>query len=202
MARNTGPKSKLSRRAGIDLGHKTNAAKVARRLNIPPGQHGRKGSRKMSDYGVQLKEKQKAKWIYGVLEKQFRRYFQQATKNPAATGEELLRLLERRLDNVIYRLGMAPTRAASRQLITHGHVKVNDKKVDRPSYLVKVDEVITISAKAQKIPVVAELLQDSGKSMPSWLTRKAVVGKVTAMPQRTDIDAEINENLIIEYYSR
>lgn len=202
MARYTGPKTKLSRRAGVDLGFKTNAAKTAKRLNIPPGQHGRKGSRKLSGYGVQLREKQKVKWMYGVLESQFRRYYEQSTKNPAATGQELMRLLERRLDNVVFRLGLAPTRPAARQLVVHGHVLVNKKKVDRPSYQVKVGDTVTLTGKALKIPAVADLVAEKNKFVPKWLAKKAVVGKVVALPERDDIDGEINENIIVEYYSR
>lgn len=202
MARITGPKNKLARRQGMDLGLKTNAPKLGRRLNIPPGQHGRKGTGKMSEYGQQLKEKQKVKWIYGVLEKQFRRYFKTATKNPAATGHELLRLLELRLDNVVYRLNLAPTRPAARQLVVHGNVRVNNKKIDRPSYQVKINDNITLTSKALKIPYVAELLEDKDKNVPKWLQRKATVGNVKALPDRDDIDADINESLIIEHYSR
>ncbi len=202
MARYIGPKNKLARRANTDLGLKTNPAKLSRRLNIPPGQHGRKGTKKLSSYGQQLREKQKVKWIYGVLEKQFRRYYEKATKNPASTGEELLRLLERRLDNVVFRLGLAPTRAAARQLVVHGQVKVNNLKLDRPSYQVKTGDVINLTDKALKIPYVAGVVAEKGKALPKWLTRQAAVGKVVAFPERKDIDADINENSIVEYYSR
>jgi small subunit ribosomal protein S4 len=202
MSRYTGPKNKRSRRTGQDLGFKTNPAKVARRLNIPPGQHGRKGGRKLSDYGIQLREKQKAKWIYGIQEKQFRRYIDLATKNPSATGEELLRLLESRLDNVVYRLGLAPTRAAARQLVSHGNVLVNEHKVDRPSYQITVNDTVTLSKTAVKIPYIAVLLEEKSKFIPKWLTRQAHVGKVIALPERADIEGDINENSIVEYYSR
>lgn len=202
MARYTGPKNKLARRAGQDLGLKTNPQKTARRLNIPPGQHGRKGTRKLSEYGIQLKEKQKVKWMYGVLEKQLRNYMQLATRDEAATGTELLRLLERRLDNVIYRLNLAPTRNAARQLVVHGHVRVNGNKLDIPSYQVNINDTITLTTKALKIPAVVETNEQAKSAVPKWLQKKAVVGKVVDYPQRDDIDAEINENLIIEYYSR
>lgn len=202
MANYNGPKNRKSRRAGIDLGFKVNVAKVARRVNIPPGQHGRKGARKLSDYGIQLREKQKVKWLYGIMEKQFHRYFEQATKTPGATGSELLRLLEQRLDNVVYRLGLAPTRAAARQMVVHGHVQVNQKKVDRPSYQVSPGETIQLSDKALKIPVIAGLLSEKGKNIPSWLERQAAVGRVKATPNRDHIDVDINEQLIVEYYSR
>lgn len=201
MARYTGPKNKLARRAGMDLGLKTNPTKLAKRLNIPPGQHGRKGSRKLSDYGIQLREKQKVKWIYGVLEKQLRQYFETAARNPSATGEELLRQLELRLDNVVYRLGFAPTRTAARQLVTHGHIQIDQKKVDRPSYQVKVGHTISIKPKTAKIPAVAQVIEEN-KNIPKWLQRQAIIGKIKQMPERDDIDADINESLIIEYYSR
>lgn len=202
MARITGPKNKLARRIGVDLGLKANGAKLARRINIPPGMHGRKGARKLSEYGVQLKEKQKVKWIYGLLEKQFRSYYDVAAKTLGTTGHELLKLLELRLDNVVYRLRFAPTRAAARQMVTHGHVLVNGKKLDRPSYMVRPDDVIALSAKGAKIPAVAELLEDKNPSVPQWLERKAHVGKVLTEPVRDDVDIEINENLIVEFYSR
>lgn len=202
MARYTGPSLKLNRRIGTDLGHKTNALKTAKRLNVPPGFHGRKGTKKMSDYGIQLKEKQKVKWTYGVLEKQFRKYYDLATKTPAATGQEMLKILESRLDNVVFRLNFAPTRRAARQIVAHGHIKVNDKKTDIPSYLVKVGDIISLSDTAQKIPATADLLKDAKFVPPSWLERKAAVGKIATRPNREHIDLDINEQLIVEYYSR
>lgn len=202
MARHTGPKNKKQRRVNTDLGLKTNAQKVARRLNIPPGQHGRRGRRRMSEYGVQLQEKQKVKWMYGVLEAQLRRYYKQATKNPSATGTELLRLLEQRLDNVVYRLGFAPTRAAARQMVVHGHVEVDGEKVDRPSYQVKPEQTVSLTKKGRNIPYVKELLEVEGFSVPEWLEREAVVGKVTSRPERKDMSQDVQENLIIEFYSR
>ena len=202
MARNLTPKNKLSRRAGVDLGLKTNPAKAARRLNIPPGQHGRKGTRKMSEYGVQLREKQKMKWVYGVMEKQFHRYYDLASKKTGETGKEMLRLLECRLDNVVYRLGFAPTRAAARQLVSHGHVSVDGAKLDRPSFQVKPDMKIKISDKAAKIPAISSLLEEKNKNLPKWLEKQAWTGKVKTMPGRDDVDIDINENLVVEYYSR
>jgi small subunit ribosomal protein S4 len=202
MARYTASKNKLSRRTGIDLGLKTNPAKAARRLNIPPGQHGRKGTRKASEYGVQLREKQKMKWTYGVLEKQFHRYYIQATRKPGETGKEMLRLLESRLDNVVYRLGFAPTRAAARQLVSHGHVAVNGSKVDRPSFQVLPDMTIKISDTAAKIPAISSLLEEKNKNLPKWLEKQALTGKMKTTPDRDDVDIDINENLVVEYYSR
>lgn len=201
MARLTGPKQKLQRAIGEDLGLKTNSVKVARRLNVLPGQHGRKGRKKMSDYGMQLKEKQKLRFLYGIVEKQMRKYYDQATKTPASTGTMLLKTLERRLDNIVYRLGFAPTRAAARQLVGHNHVQVNGKKVSIPSYLVKMGDVISLRDKATHIPVVAALLKEKA-GVPVWLERQATSGKVIRFPERDEIDYNVNEQLIIEYYSR
>ncbi len=200
MARYTGPKNKLARKVGQDLGLKSNALKVARRLNVRPGQHGRRMRRKVSDYGVQLMEKQKVRYVYGVQEKYLR---QLAMKNPLAIGQNLLKMLEVRLDNVVYRLGFAPTRAAARQLVNHGHVLVNDKRLDIPSYNVSIGESIRLDEKAAKIPYIAELLGEKGAAQPpKWLERKATVGKVTALPEREDITEGIEEQLVVEYYSR
>lgn len=189
------------RKVGTDLGLRTNPVKVAKRLNVLPGFHGRKGRRKISDYGKQLLEKQKARIAYGILEKQFRNYFNKASKNPTATGSALLTLLERRLDNTVYRLGLAPTRASARQLVSHGNVRVNDQKVTIPSFQVSVDDVISLSTKATKIPYIAETIKEK-KGTPSWLQRKSAVGKVTRLPAREDITEDINEQLIVEFYSR
>lgn len=203
MARYTGPKIKLSRKVGQDLGLKTNALKVARRLNIRPGQHGRNMRHKLSEYGVQLQEKQKVRYIYGVQEKYLRRTYAEAMKSTLGTGQELLKLLERRLDSVVFRLGFAPTRAAARQMVTHGHVKVNGKRLDIASFRVQIGDVIEISSKAAKIPYVAELLgEKSVINTPKWLERKATIGKVTALPEREDITEGIEEQLVVEYYSR
>src|SRR5260221_8228818 len=151
MARYTGPKNRLSRREGIDLGAKTVGSKshasLLRRLNIPPGIHGPKGQRKMSNFGTQLREKQKVKRMYGVLERQFRKSFERAKKWKGNTGEKLLEFMERRLDNTVYRMGLAPTRAMSRQLVTHGHVMVDGKRLSIPSALVEAGYVVTLRAK-------------------------------------------------------
>lgn len=201
MARYTGPKNKLSRKIGEDLGLKTNALKVARRLTIRPGQHGAKSKRKLSDYGVQLKEKQKIKYIYGILEKQLRRLYAEAAKNPTATGAALLSLLERRLDNVIYRLGWAGTRAQARQLVSHSHVMVNGKKMNVPSYQVKVNDVITLSKSGTKVPFAAEAIKEASSEV-SWLEQKGAAAKVARFPERSDISEAIEEQLVVEYYSR
>ncbi len=201
MARHIGPKQKLQRQIGEDLGLKTNALKTARRLATRPGQHGAKGRRKLSNYGVQLKEKQKLKYIYGILEKQLRATYEQASKNPAATGTAMLSFLERRLDNVVYRLGFAPTRAAARQLVNHDHFTVNGKKMNIPSYRVQVGDVIVMKAKTAKIPAVAESMKED-RSVPAWLEVKASTAKISKLPVREDIVEKVDEQLIVEYYNR
>jgi small subunit ribosomal protein S4 len=202
MARQKGPRNKLARRLGTDLGLKTNPKQLERRINTLPGQHGRRGRGKVSDYGTQLAEKQKAKAIYGVLERQFKNYYLVAAKTPEATGAKLISLLERRLDNAVYRLGFAPTRRAARQLVSHGNILVNGQKLSIPSYQVKDNETISLSTTAAKIPYVKELVENKEYSPPAWLTRKAIVGKVARLPERDDISENINEQLIVEFYSR
>jgi small subunit ribosomal protein S4 len=190
----------------MDLGHKTVGTKahaqLLKRLNIPPGAHGQKRQRKQSDYGVQLREKQKVKHMYGTLERQFRNVFNRAKKWKGNTGDKLLEFLERRLDNTVYRMGLAPTRAAARQTITHGHVRVNDKKVDIPSYTVKADDVIRLTDTAMDIPALRKMIDDATYKPPEWLERKGPVGKVLRAPVRTDVVEDINEQLIVEFYSR
>lgn len=204
MARYTGPKHRLARREGINILDKKSAS-LERRLNVPPGQHGPKGNRKKpTEYGIQMREKQKVKRMYGVLEKQFSNYFEKAAKKSGETGTTMLSLLERRLDNVVYRLGLARSRNLARQLVSHGHVYINGKRVTIPSYQVQKDEVITLSAKALNIPVVKSALEANDvSSMPSWLTRKGPVGNVKDLPAKEDL-AKLNiaEQLIVEYYSR
>jgi len=206
MARYLGPKNRLARREGMDLGLKTVGSKahasLLRRLNVPPGAHGHRGRRKLSDYGLQLREKQKVKRIYGLLERQFRRGFERAKKWRGNTGEKLMEFLERRLDNVVYRLGLAPTRVMARQLVGHGHVLVDNRKIDIPSCLVNEGEIISLKPKAMEIPAVKKLLDEKTFKTPDWLERKGPVGKVARLPVRTDITDDINEQLIVEYYSR
>jgi len=201
MARYTGPKNKLNRKIGEDLGVKTNALKVARRLTIRPGQHGAKSKRKLSDFGTQLKEKQKIKYIYGILEKQLRKLYVEASKNPTATGAALLSLLERRLDNAVYRLGWAGTRAQARQLVAHNHVLINGKKMNIPSYQVKVNDVVTLSNSGTKVPFAAEAIKEAVAKV-SWLEQKGAAAKIARLPERTDITEVIQEQLVVEYYSR
>lgn len=201
MSRYTGPRVKLSRKVGQDLGLKSNALKTAKRLAIRPGQHGAKGRRKLSDYATQLNEKQKLRYIYGITEKYLRKMYEAASTSAVATGEQLLSSLERRLDNTVYRLGWANTRAAARQLVSHGHILVNGKRLTIPSYQVQVDDVINLTPGAMNIPLVSELLKDEG-ILVEWLDRKQAVGKVSRLPQRADVREGIEEQLIIEYYSR
>jgi len=206
MARYTGPKNRLSRREGVDLGMKTIGshahAELLRRLNIIPGQHGVRGRRKVSDYGVQLREKQKVKRMYGMLERQFRKIFERAKKFRGNTGEQFIQFLERRLDNTVYRMKLAPTRACARQLISHGHVLVDGKKVTIPSFEVKKDHVVSLSSKGMEVPSVKKILDEKDTQVPSWVERKGPVGKVVRIPVRTDVTDDINEQLIIEFYSR
>jgi small subunit ribosomal protein S4 len=202
MSRYTGPKNKLSRRIGEDLGLKTNAVKTAKVIQNRPGQHGAKGRKKLSNFGIQLKEKQKVKYIYGVNERQLRHLYEIATKNPTATGSALLGLLERRLDNVVYRLGWANTRAAARQVVSHNHIMVNGKKMNIPSYAVKVSDVVTVKDKSTGLSFLADRIKEETKELPAWLEKKGAASKVARYPERTEIKEAINEQLIVEYYSR
>lgn len=206
VARYLEPKCRLCRTAGIKLflkGERCYSPKcpIEKRGAVPPGEHGLKG-RRLSEYGQQLKEKQKARRIYGVLERQFRRIFNKALAGKEATGKALLQLLELRLDNVVYRLGFVPSRSVARQLIRHGHVLVDNKKVDIPSYQVKVGQLISLSPKALKMEIVKKSLAEKEKGIPSWLQRRAAVGKIKHLPEREEIDTDINEDLIVEFYSR
>ena len=163
------------------------------------------GRRKQSEYAVQLNEKQKAKFIYGVLEKQFRHYYELASKTQGVTGENLLQLLERRLDNVVYRLGFANTRREARRMVNHGHITVNGKRVDIPSYQVSPGEVISIREKSRGSEHVKQILEKNAATMiPKWLelNRETLQGKVVALSERSDIDFDINETLIVELYSK
>lgn len=206
MARYTGPKNRLARREGIDLGLKTVGTKthanLLKRLGVPPGMHGSRGKRKVSDFGEQLREKQRVKRLYGLLERQFRRLYGRARKQRGNTGEKLLESLERRLDNVLFRVGFAPTRASSRQFISHGHVLVNGRKLTIPSYEVVVADVMTMGSKGLAIPAVKKLIDSPIDVIPEWLERKGPVVRVVRLPVRSDIAEDINEQLIVEHYSR
>lgn len=202
MARYTGPKHRLCRAEGVALCGLASCP-VVKKSAGPPGQHGQKGRRKISEYGIQLREKQKVKRIYGVYERQFQKYFQKAAKTKAATGEALLQILETRLDNVIYRLNLARTRYQARQLVSHGHVFVNGTKVTIPSFNVKIGDIITLSEKASNWDFIKKILEDSkDANLPVWLEKKITVGKVKSMPKKEDLDLEVNESLIVEFYSR
>ena len=204
MARNLTPAVKIARREGAHTHPK--AVKALTRRNYGPGQHGQSRRPKPSDYSLQLREKQKVKRFYGILEKQFRRYIGKAEKMPGVTGENLLQLLERRLDNVIYRLGVAPSRPAARQIVSHGHVLLNGKRVDIPSIMVSPSDEITIRDASLKTTYFVALKDsiDPNQTLPSWLSfePKKLSAKVIGMPLREEQDQEIQEQLIIEYYSR
>lgn len=200
MARYTGPKRRLSRREGIPLTGKDVKA-LERKGAIPPGQQGLRRRRKLSEYGVQLREKQKAKRLFGIMEKQFRRYFKEASKIKGETGTTLLRLLETRLDNVVYKLGLANSRAEARQLVSHGHISVDGKKLNIPSVNVKEKQTVALSAKLSDNIQVKKVLDTQG-TLPEWLDRKATVGKVLRYPNREEMEQSVNEQLIVEFYSR
>jgi small subunit ribosomal protein S4 len=197
--RYTGPKDKLSRRENFDL---FGAGVKLTRLQVPPGVHGPKGARGSSQFGKQLREKQKVKRMYGVMEKTFETYMNEAFKSKGNTGEALLVRLERRLDNIVYRLGFAPSRPAARQLVSHRHVLINAKKVNIPSLQVSVGDTISLDGKALNIPEVKKTLDLKDFTVVSWLIRKAAVGKVERLPKREDIPEAISEQDIVEFYSR
>jgi small subunit ribosomal protein S4 len=200
MARYTGPQVKLSRREGVALTDK--CQKYLDRRPYPPGEHGR-GRIRQSEYLLQLREKQKTRRFYGVLEKQFRRYYEKASRQPGITGENLLRMLEQRLDNVVYRLGFAATRRQARQLVTHGHFRVNAKKVNIPSYQVRPDDVITVKPGSNAEPIIRAATELVASVAP-WLQADydALNGKVLKAPERSEIDTPVSEQLIVEYYSK
>lgn len=204
MARNLAPAAKIARREGVHTHPK--AIKALTRRNYAPGQHGQARRGKPSDYALQLREKQKVKRIYGIMEKQFRRYVERAEKMPGVAGENLLALLEQRLDNVIYRLGIAPSRPAARQIVTHGHIMLNGKRVDIPSINVSIKDEISVRPTSLKTTYFTALKDslDANQTLPSWLSFNSAKfeAKVTGTPLREEQDQEIDEQLIIEYYSR
>lgn len=208
MARYLGPSCRLCRREGLQLylkGDRCYTDKCAiERRHYPPGQHGQRRG-KLSDYGMQLREKQKVKRIYGVLEKQFRGYFEKAERQKGVTGTNLLVLLERRLDNVVYRLGFANSRAQARLMVRHGLVTVNGGKVSIPSYLVKKGDVIQVAEKSRKKPLILDALEAvARRGLPAWmdLTKEEALGRVIMLPTREDIAMPIQEHLIVELYSK
>jgi small subunit ribosomal protein S4 len=211
VARYIGPTGRLSRREGLNLflkGRRDSSEKAAiERRNYAPGQHGKGGriKAKLQGYGLQLREKQKVKRIYGLLEKQFRLTFQRASQEKGVVGENLLSMLERRLDNVVFRLGLANSRAQARQFVSHGHVRVTEKKVDIPSYQVQVGEVISLAGRLAKNVFVAEAQEDvKSRGVPKWLELDAagLKGKVLSVPSRDDVNFPIQEQLIVELYSK
>lgn len=207
MARYIGPKAKLSRREGTDLFLKSARRSLESKckLDSKPGQHGRTSGARTSDYGNQLREKQKVKRMYGLLERQFRRYFAEADRRKGNTGETLLQLLESRLDNVVYRLGFASTRAEARQLVSHKAIVVNGGVVNIPSYQVKVGDVVSVREKAKKQVRIAEALSLAEQSgFPMWISvdAKKMEGSLKTLPDRSDFNQEVNESLIVELYSR
>lgn len=199
MARYTEPKNRLSRREGFDIFGK---GEKLRRANVPPGVHGPKGVKSLSQYGKQLREKQKVKRIYGMLEKQFRSSVEQSMRTRGNTADRLLALLETRLDNVVFRLGFSPTRTLARQAVSHRHVLVNGKKVNIPSYKVKKGDSIGLTAKGMAIPAIAKILEEKNVTIPGWLNRKGAVGMVEREPLASDVVEPISAQDIIEFYSR
>ncbi|QDZ30167.1 30S ribosomal protein S4 [Noviherbaspirillum sp. UKPF54] len=207
MARYIGPKAKLSRREGTDLFLKSTRRSLDSKckLDSKPGQHGRTSGARTSDYGNQLREKQKVKRMYGILERQFRRYFAEADRRKGNTGENLLKLLESRLDNVAYRMGFGSTRAEARQLVSHKALTVNGEVVNIASYMVKTGDVVAVREKAKKQARIVEALSLAEQSgMPSWVSvdAKKMEGTFKSMPDRSEIANDVNESLIVELYSR
>jgi len=201
MARYTGPKAKIARKFGEPIeGH----SKALQKKNYPPGMHGRGRRKKQSEYAIQLLEKQKAKYIYGVLERQFSNMFKTAFRKQGVTGENLLQLLESRLDNTVYRLGIAPTRRAARQLVTHRHILVNGEVVNIPSYTLKPGDIVAVRERSKSLLVVTESLSGRGANRYSWLEwdSSSFSGKFVNVPLRDDIPENIKEQLIVELYSK
>lgn len=207
MARYLGPKAKLSRREGTDLFLKSARRSISdkAKFDSKPGQHGRTSGTRTSDYGLQLREKQKVKRMYGVLEKQFRRYFEEAERRKGNTGANLLSVLESRLDNVVYRMGFGSTRAEARQLVSHKAMTVNGQSVNIPSYMVKVGDIIAVREKSKKQTRIAEALELAKQvGLPAWVDVNSDKGEgvFKKSPDRDEFAADINESLIVELYSR
>ena len=201
MAKYIGPKSKIARRFGEPI---FGADKVLSKRNFPPGQHGNNRRRKMSEYGVMLAEKQKAKYTYGVLERQFRNMFEKAAKADGITGEVLLQNLESRLDNVVFRMGIAPTRAAARQLVSHRHITVDGKVLNIPSYQVKPGQIVGVRERSKSLEVISDSLAGFNHAKYAWIEwdEQAKAGKFLHKPEREDIPENIKEQLIVELYSK
>jgi len=202
MARYTGPKSRIARKFGEPI---FGPDKHLDRKNFPPGQHGAtKKRKKTSEYGIQLREKQKAKYTYGILERQFRNTFEKAQRSKGVTGEVLLQMLESRLDNVVFRLGLAPTRSAARQLVSHRHLTVNGHVVNIPSFQVKPGDIIGVREKSKSLEIIADSLSTRKYTKLTWLEwdDAQMAGKFMSVPERTDIPEDIKEQLIVELYSK
>lgn len=202
MARYIGPKSKIARKFGEPI---FGPDKAFEHKNYPPGQHGMaRRRRKTSEYGLQLKEKQKAKYTYGVLERQFRKIFEQASRSKGITGEELLKLLESRLDNVVFRLGIAPSRAAARQLVSHKHIVVNGEVCNIPSYQLRPGDVVSVREKSKSLEVITDSLSARRANRSAWLEweESSLSGKFLNRPEREEIPENIKEQLIVELYSK
>ena len=207
MARYIGPKCKLSRRQGVDLFLKSRARPIESKCQLekPPGQHGDSRGRRQSDYALQLREKQKLRYMYGILERQFRNYYKEAAKQKGATGENLLQLLEQRLDNVVYRMGFGSTRAEARQLVSHKAIQVNGNVVNIPSYQVSPKDVVAVREKARKQVRIQDSLAIAEQlGFPEWLEvdSKKMEGQFKTAPERADLPADINESLVVELYSK
>ena len=207
MARYTGPRCKLMRREKLDLSlvSSRKSADAKCNLAVAPGQHGAKSGGKLSDYGIQLREKQKIRRIYGILERQFRKYFAEAERKKGSTGENLLKLLESRLDNVVYRMGFGSTRAEARQLVSHKSVCINGNLVNIPSYLVKSGDVVSIAEKSQKQVRISEALSLSEQiGFPAWVDvdAKKMQGVFKTAPERNELSSDMNEQLVVEFYSK
>lgn len=204
--RNTGPKCRLCRSEGVKLflkGKRCFSAKcpIERKGAVPPGMHGAKRQRKPSDYGIQLREKQKTKRLYGISEKQMSSFYQKAAKEKGPTGEILLRQLEMRLDNVVYRGGLVGSRSIARQLVSHGRVTVKGKRVNIPSYKVAIGEIISLDSKGLKMAVVKKSLA-AKNTLPKWLKREGAAVRIERLPQRKEMELIVDERLIVEHYSR
>lgn len=201
MARYTGPKTRIARKFGEAI---FGPDKVLTKKNYPPGQHGVNRRKKTSEYGIQLREKQKAKYTYGVLERQFRNLFEKASRTKGIKGEVLLQLLEARLDNVVFRMGIAPSRAAARQLVLHRHIVVDGKVVNIPSFSVKPGQIIGVREKSKFLEVIADALSGFNHSKYPWIEwdQNSVSGKFLHLPERADIPENIKEQLIVELYSK
>ncbi|MDO6438329.1 30S ribosomal protein S4 [Cyclobacterium sp. 1_MG-2023] len=201
MARYRGPKAKIARKFGEPI---EGQSKVLQKKNYPPGMHGRGRRKKQSEFAIQLMEKQKAKYIYGVLERQFAKMFDTASRKKGVTGENLLQLLEGRLDNSVYRLGIAPTRRGARQLVSHKHILVNGTVVNIPSFQLKPGDVVAVREKSKSLEAITESLRGKGTTRFSWLEwdNASLSGKFVSVPLREDIPENIKEQLIVELYSK